>query len=350
MAAEPSNERIKTVLSWSSGKDCSYALHVLRTDPAFSAKYDVRGLLSTVNESVSPNRVAMHGTRDNLVRLQAKHCSLPNQPLELHLVPLPSPCPNAVYEERMGAAVARLKASGAGAMAFGDIFLQDVRAYREEKMKGTGLECLFPLWPKGHDTAALAREMIAAGLRATLVCVDPRRLPGSLAGRTFDASLLEDLDKLRRAEAEKAKEKKGEGEEEEDGGGKEEAAASTALPKPPGPPPPIDDCGENGEFHTFAWAGPAFVAGPIDIDVAPEAVELNGFYFCDVALKGEMTPDAFRAAAKAAKEQAAKNAEAMAKARAENECPVQTVAREKEKEKEKEAEAAKGGGCGGGGD
>jgi len=328
---------VKTVLSWSSGKDCSYALHVLRTDPRYAKRYDVVGLLSTVNESTSPNRVAMHGTRDALVRLQAQRCSLPPpaEPLELHLVPLPSPCPNAVYEERMGAAVKRLKDAGVGAMAFGDIFLQDVRAYREEKMKGTGLECLFPLWPKGHDTAALAREMIAAGLRATLVCVDPRRLPGSLAGRTFDAELLEDLDELRRAEVEsKAKDKKDEGEEEKQEGGKEEAAASTALPKPPGLPPPIDDCGENGEFHTFAWAGPAFAAGPIDIDVAPEPVELNGFYFCDVALKGEMTPDAFRAAASAAKVQAEKNAEALAKSRAENECPVQTVAREKEKDKE----------------
>lgn len=342
----PPPARTKTVLSWSSGKDCSYALHVLRTSPLFKDRYDVVGLLSTVNESVTPNRVAMHGTRENLVRMQAERCSLPppHPPLELHLVPLPSPCPNATYEARMGAAVAKLKAAGVGAMAFGDIFLRDVRAYREEKMRGSGLECVFPIWldadqPGGKTTAALAREMIAAGLRAKLVCVDPRRLPGSLAGRTFDADFLEDLERLRREEKEKEKA--------DDGKAAADPAAAAAPKPPPPPPPPIDDCGENGEFHTFAFAGPAF-SSPIDVDVAPEPVELNGFYFCDVAPRGEMSPEAFREAAAAAKVQAEKNAEAMAKARAENECPVQTVAREKEAaaaeaRREEEAAAAAGG-------
>jgi uncharacterized protein (TIGR00290 family) len=218
-----------TLLSWSSGKDSAWALHVLRQDP------DVRvvALLTTVNEAV--DRVAMHAVRRSLLEAQAGAAGLP-----LWTVPIPSPCPNEVYEARMREALARARGDGISRVAFGDLFLEDVRRYREERMAGTGLEPVFPLW--GRPTPALAREMIAGGLRATITCVDPRQIDASFAGRSFDAGLLADL------------------------------------------PATADPCGERGEFHTFCSAGPMF-AQPIPI-VTGQTVTRDGFVFTDVTSPG----------------------------------------------------------------
>ena len=153
-------------------------------------------------------------------------------------MPLPSPCPNAVYEERIGAALARAREAGVTHVAFGDLFLEEMREYRIERMRGTGIEPLFPLWTSAAETPALARRMLAAGLRAVLTCVDPRQLPERFVGREFDAALLDEL------------------------------------------PPTVDPCGERGEFHTFCFAGPMFRA-PIPIRVG-EIVSRDGFCFADV--------------------------------------------------------------------
>ena len=183
------------LLSWSSGKDSAWALHILRQQPDI----EVVGLLTTLNTEFQ--RVAMHGTRLSVLDSQAEAALLP-----LWIVPLPWPCSHEVYEQRMSDVCARAIRERVDAMAFGDLFLPDIRAYREKQLKPTGIEPLFPLWEIPTD--ALAREMIADGLRAKLVCVDKKQLPASFSGREFDAALLRDL------------------------------------------PPEIDPCGERGEFHT----------------------------------------------------------------------------------------------------
>lgn len=212
-------------MSWSSGKDSTFALHVERQDPSI----EVVGLLVTMDAAV--DRVAVHSVRRALLEEQADRLGLP-----LHLVEIPSPCPNGVYEARMTAAWAVARAADVQCVVFGDLFLADVRAYREHTLAGTGLTPLFPLW--GRPTAVLAREMLDLGLRAVLTCVDPTRVPASYAGRCFDRALLDEL------------------------------------------PPGVDPCGENGEFHTFVWDGPGFWA-PIPVDTG-EVLEREGFVYCDV--------------------------------------------------------------------
>jgi uncharacterized protein (TIGR00290 family) len=216
---------VKVLLAWSSGKDSAWALHVLRQH----REVEVAGLLTTVNET--HGRVAMHAVRRELLERQAQAVGLP-----LTIVPIPFPCPNELYEAAMARALASARRAGVEGVAFGDLFLEDVRRYREERMAGTGLGCLFPLW--GRPTAELAREMIDGGLRAWLTCVDPRHLPPRFAGRAFDAALLAEL------------------------------------------PPGVDPCGENGEFHSFAWEGPMFRQR---VTAKPgEVVERDGFVFADL--------------------------------------------------------------------
>jgi uncharacterized protein (TIGR00290 family) len=225
---------MRTLLSWSTGKDSAWALHVLRR----RGDVHVEGLFTTVNAAFG--RVAMHGVRRELLEAQARAAGLP-----LHVLDVPHPCPNAEYERIMGAFVAEQAAAGIEAIAFGDLFLEDIRRYREQKLAGSGITPLFPLW--GIDTGALAREMIAGGLEAYVTCVDPRRLPENFAGRRFDLALLQDL------------------------------------------PVGVDPCAENGEFHTFASAGP-MLASPIPV-VRGEVVNRDGFTFCDMVpsprLRGE---------------------------------------------------------------
>jgi uncharacterized protein (TIGR00290 family) len=217
---------MKIVLSWSSGKDSAWALHVLRQQYPGA----VAALLTTVNEAF--DRVAMHSVRRTLLEAQADAAGLP-----LHVVTLPWPCSNADYEQRMRAAVDTLVGDGFTHAAFGDLFLEDVRRYREDRLAGTGLTPLFPLW-KTKPTTDLAQDMIDAGVRAHLTCVDPRQLDPSFGGRAFDASLLADL------------------------------------------PPGVDRCGENGEFHSFVWDGPMFVRA-VNVAVG-ETVQRDGFVFTDI--------------------------------------------------------------------
>lgn len=212
-------------MSWSSGKDSTLALSVARKDPSV----EVTGLLTTVNAAA--NRVAMHAVRRELLEAQAQRLGL-----ALHVVDLPYPCTNEVYETRMQEAMDAALAQGVDATVFGDLFLADVRAYREQALAGTGITPLFPLWERPTD--ALAREMLEAGIRAVLTCVDPAQLPAEFVGRSFDADLLADL------------------------------------------PAGVDPCGERGEFHTFVWDGPGF-SSPIDVEVG-EVVTRDGFVFCDV--------------------------------------------------------------------
>ncbi|OGI42156.1 MAG: ATP-binding protein [Candidatus Muproteobacteria bacterium RBG_16_64_11] len=215
----------RLLLSWSSGKDSAWALHVLRQ----KNEYDIVGLVTTVNENFA--RVAMHGVREELLQAQADAAGLP-----LWRVPLPHPCPNGEYEARMRALIARAVAAGVTHMAFGDLFLEDIRAYREQQLAGTGIAPVFPLW--GLDTRQLAHAMIGAGLRAKLSCVDPKQLARDFAGRTFDETLLADL------------------------------------------PAGVDPCGERGEFHSFCHAGPMFDR-PIAVTTG-EVVERDGFVFADL--------------------------------------------------------------------
>lgn len=224
---------MKTLLSWSSGKDSAWALHLMRRDSGI----EVAGLFTTVNEEFG--RVAMHGVRRSVLEAQAEAAGLP-----LHVIDLPWPCPNTEYEKRMGAFVESARADGVEAMAFGDLFLEDIRAYREARLEGTGLAPLFPLWRM--PTGRLARDMIAAGLRARVTCVDPGKLDASFAGRAFDAEFLADL------------------------------------------PEGVDPCGENGEFHTCVHAGPMFAA-PLDI-AGGAVLERDGFVFADVMLNGADGP------------------------------------------------------------
>ena len=223
----PVGGRTRALLSWSSGKDSAWALHVLRAE----RDVDVVGLLCTL--SVAHDRVAMHAVRRELLEAQARAVGLP-----LWLVPLPTPCSNREYEDAMGDVLARARTAGIDAVAFGDLFLADVRRYREERLAGTGVRPLFPLW--GRPTPALAREMLAGGIRAHLTCVDPTRVPATFAGRAWDAALLADL------------------------------------------PATADPCGENGEFHTFVSAGPMFAA-PLAVS-AGAVVERDGFVFADLML------------------------------------------------------------------
>jgi uncharacterized protein (TIGR00290 family) len=219
---------MKILVSWSSGKDSAWMLHVLRTAHPGA----VAGLLTTTNSAF--DRVAMHGVRRAVLEAQAQAAGLP-----LHVVPLPWPCSNADYERLMADAMAGVMRDGFTHVAFGDLFLEDVRQYRVDRLAGTGLAPLFPLW-KTTDTRALAETMIAGGLRATLATVDPRVLDPSFAGRAFDRALLADL------------------------------------------PDGIDACGERGEFHTCVWDGPMF-AHPIPL-VSGETVTRDGFTFADLLL------------------------------------------------------------------
>ncbi len=214
----------RILLSWSSGKDSAWALQLLHRDPAI----EVCGLLTTLNSEF--DRVAMHGTRRSVLEAQAKAAHLP-----LWIVPLPWPCTNDVYESRMSEVCRRAVSEGIGAVAFGDLFLEDVRAYREKQLEGTGLEPLFPLWQ--IPTAELARQMIAGGLRARIACVDKKQIDSKFAGREFDEALLRDL------------------------------------------PAEADPCGERGEFHTCVYAGPMFSA-PLMLENG-EVVDRDGFVFAD---------------------------------------------------------------------
>lgn len=215
----------QVLLAWSSGKDSAWTLRELRRE----GRFEVAALLTTVNETRA--RVAMHGVRRELLHAQASACAL-----AVWEVPIPEPCSNAEYERAMAVAMGLAREQGIAGVAFGDLFLPDIRRYREERLAGTGLEPLFPLW--GRDTRALAREMIAAGLVAHLTCVDPRQVPAGLCGRRFDETLLAEL------------------------------------------PASADPCGENGEFHTFVSAGPMFEQ-PIPVRVG-EREEHGGFVFCDL--------------------------------------------------------------------
>jgi uncharacterized protein (TIGR00290 family) len=215
----------KILLSWSGGKDSAWALHRLR----YAGEFEVGGLLTTVNEKF--RRVAIHGFREALLERQAELAGLP-----LWKVDLPFPCTNEAYEERMTAVHARAAEAGFTGIAFGDLFLEDIRDYRIEKLAGTGLEPIFPVW--GIPTDLLARQMMEGGLRARLTCIDPRKVPPEFAGREWDADLLREL------------------------------------------PDGVDPCGENGEFHSFAWAGPVFTG---EIVVARgERVERDGFVYCEL--------------------------------------------------------------------
>jgi uncharacterized protein (TIGR00290 family) len=217
----------KTLLSWSGGKDSAWALHTLRQDPA----YRVAALLTTVNEQF--DRVAIHGFREELLELQAASVGLP-----IWKIPLPYPCSNEAYESRMQAACVRAVQEGFKAVAFGDLFLEDIRAYRIAHLDGTGLEPVFPIW--GMPTDQLAQTMVASGLRARITCLDPRKLSSSFCGRVFDAGFLTDL------------------------------------------PASVDPCGERGEFHSFAYAGPMF-SRPIDVEHTHN-VEREGFVYGDLVL------------------------------------------------------------------
>jgi uncharacterized protein (TIGR00290 family) len=219
---------IKILVSWSTGKDSAWMLHVLTQQYPGAAA----GLLTTTNQAF--DRVAMHAVRRELLEAQARAAGLP-----LHVVPLPWPCSNEQYEAIMAAAVQGFVAGGFTHVAFGDLFLEDVRNYRITRLAGSGLEPLFPIW-RTKSTRELAEEMIDAGLRARLTCVNPKKLDRRFAGRIFDRSLLADL------------------------------------------PPEVDPCGENGEFHSFAYAGPMFTHQiPQQLG---KIVDRDGFTFADVEL------------------------------------------------------------------
>ena len=217
--------RPKALIAWSSGKDSAWALHVVRQ----GGDYDVVGALTTVNRTFA--RVAMHGVRQELLEMQIAAAGL--KPVLVHI---PHPCTNDIYEQAMAEAVAQAKADGITHIIFGDLFLEDIRAYRVEKLKETGITPVFPLWLKPTD--ALARDMIAGGLQAHLATVDLKKLSADFAGRCFDDALLGDL------------------------------------------PPGIDPCGENGEFHSFVCAGP-MLSRPIPVRVG-ETVTRDGFAYADL--------------------------------------------------------------------
>jgi uncharacterized protein (TIGR00290 family) len=218
----------KAILSWSSGKDSAMALY--RT--LASKQFEVVCLLTTLTEQF--RRVSMHGVREELLDRQAESLGI-----TLEKVLIPYPCPNAVYEEKMWNTLSLWKERGVTHVIFGDLFLEDIRRYREVNLSQLDLTPVFPVW--GTDTASLAREMLTTGFRAILTCVDPRKLDGKFAGRQFDSSLLEDLPKT------------------------------------------VDPCGENGEFHTFVYDGPIFRES-IRVEVG-QSVLRDGFQFADALLQ-----------------------------------------------------------------
>lgn len=220
--------RAKALISWSSGKDSAFALYETRR----SGEFDVVGALTTVTETFG--RVSIHGVRQEILHAQLDAAGLP-----MRVVPIPYPCPNEIYEARMAEAVAQAVSEGVTHIIFGDLFLSDIRAYREQKLAGTGITPLFPLW--GRPTLPLARDMIASGLEAYLATLDLKKLPAAFAGRHFDAPLL------------------------------------AALPDG------IDPCGENGEFHTCVVAGPMF-SHPLAV-VPGAVVERDGFAYCDLIIE-----------------------------------------------------------------
>lgn len=217
--------RPKAWLAWSSGKDSAWALHLVHQ----SGEFDVTALLTTVNRTYE--RVAMHGVRESLLEMQAEAAGLP-----LVKVQIPSPCSNEVYEQGMADAMARARSEGVTHVIFGDLFLEDIRAYREKHLAACGMTPVFPVWRR--DTRALAEEMLVAGVSGYITCIDPRKLSPLFAGRRFDASLFAAL------------------------------------------PPEVDPCGENGEFHTFACAGPMF-QHPIAVTPG-KILERDGFIFADL--------------------------------------------------------------------
>jgi len=225
MSSAKRHTRPKTLIAWSSGKDSAWALHEARR----SGDYDIVGALTTVTDSFS--RVSMHGVREELLMAQIAAAGLAPT-----IVRIPYPCANEVYEREMTKALAAAKARGITHIIFGDLFLEDIRAYREEKLKGTGITPVFPIWLR--PTAALAREMIAAGVEAHLAVVDLKKLSASFAGRRFEPALLADL------------------------------------------PAGIDPCGENGEFHSFVSAGP-MLSCKISVRIG-ETVNRDGFAFADM--------------------------------------------------------------------
>ncbi len=215
----------RTLLSWSSGKDSAWALHILRQQPDM----EVAGLFCTINQEFQ--RVAMHAVRTELVRQQAQNAGLPIQ-----LIPIPHPCSDAEYGTVMKSFVGPAKQQEIDCFAFGDIFLEDIRRYRETNLADSGIAPIFPLW--GMATEKLSREMVSSGLRAIITCVDPKHLPADFAGQEFGEAFLERI------------------------------------------PAGIDPCGENGEFHTFAFDGPMFKK-PVNIAIG-ETVSRDGFIFTDL--------------------------------------------------------------------
>jgi uncharacterized protein (TIGR00290 family) len=220
----------RTLLSWSSGKDSAWALYQLQSDP----EIDLRGLFCTVNSEF--NRVSMHAVRVELLQLQAEHIGIPLQVIEI-----PFPCSNEQYEEMMARFVEGARGENIEQFAFGDLFLEDVRSYRKEKLSGTSITPVFPIW--GVHTSQLSREIVSSGLRAVITCVDPKQLPEQFIGREYNQEFLNDL------------------------------------------PQGVDPCGENGEFHSFAYAGPMFQK-PLQISLG-EVVHRDGFIFIDVIEKAD---------------------------------------------------------------
>jgi uncharacterized protein (TIGR00290 family) len=219
--------RPKALISWSSGKDSAFALHEVRR----AGEFEIVGALTTVTETFA--RVSIHGVRQEILQAQCAAAGLTPR-----IVPIPYPCPNEIYEARIGEAVARAAQEGITHIIFGDLYLADIRAYREQKLGGTGITPVFPLWER--PTLALAHAMISSGIEAYLATVDLKKLPAAFAGRKFDLQLLADL------------------------------------------PEGIDPCGENGEFHTCVVAGPMFAHR---LAVAPgERVERDGYGYCDLVM------------------------------------------------------------------
>ena len=227
MSHRPKNHLPKALISWSSGKDSAFALHAIRRD----GHLDVVGALTTVTDTFS--RVSIHGVREEILRAQLDAANLSPT-----IVPIPYPCPNEVYEARMGEAIVAARAAGITHVIFGDLFLEEIRKYREDKLRGTGIVPVFPLW--GRSTGDLAREMVAGGLETYLATVDLKKMPASFAGRRFDTELLNDL------------------------------------------PQDVDPCGENGEFHTCVVGGP-MLSRRLSIRVG-ERAERDGYAYCDFSL------------------------------------------------------------------